>query len=121
MIRAILAAGSEEQLFRALETKLGPGVRLTATGATFEEELSFEQWAAGLKYLVDFHLETERAMEWLQSLRFCGHCNRQLPETSTTRRLYCSEGCRVAAHRRRRVGVDPKAPKQPGKKLSPKT
>ena len=48
MIRAILAAGSAEQLFRALETKLGPGVRPTATGATFEEDLSFEQWAAGL-------------------------------------------------------------------------
>jgi NADH pyrophosphatase NudC (nudix superfamily) len=60
-------------------------------------------------------------MAWLHSLRFCGHCGKQLPEGSTSRRLYCDDRCRVAAHRRRRVGVDLKTPKQPGKKLSPKT
>lgn len=69
------------------ETKLGPGVRLTPTGAIFERELSFQEWADGLKYLGEFYAELEREMAWLHSLRFCSHCGKQLPEGSTSRRL----------------------------------
>jgi hypothetical protein len=48
LIRGVLAAGlSEEKLFRALETKLPPGVRLTPTGAVFERELSFRSGLTG--------------------------------------------------------------------------
>lgn len=53
--RAVVASGfSQERLYRALETKLPRGVRITPVGLEFDDEfererLSIQEWADGLK------------------------------------------------------------------------
>lgn len=38
-------------------------------------------------------------------LRFCAACGAALSSSATRRRVYCSERCRVAAYRRRRMAA----------------
>lgn len=45
--------GSEEELTRAVEAWLGPGIHISATGLKIDRELSFEEWLAGLKKLLN--------------------------------------------------------------------
>jgi hypothetical protein len=118
VLRAVVAAGSEEQLFRHLEEWLGHGIPLSPVSLEFDGDLTFEEWSAVLEKLVKFHAASNREYAWLRSLRPCLHCNRVLPEGATKRRQYCSEACRLAAHRRRHAGMPPSAPKQRGRKLA---
>ena len=45
--------GSEEELTRAVEAWLGPDIHISATGLKIDRELSFEEWLAGLKKLLN--------------------------------------------------------------------
>lgn len=101
MLRFLLK-GTEEERFCAIESWLGPGVRVTPVGLVIESDVPFDQWRRGLRNRVAFKDAIDAEMRFLKSIRFCAQCGRVLPAGSTARRKFCTDACRVAAYRRLR-------------------
>jgi hypothetical protein len=100
-----------------LEEWLGPGIQITPVSLEIDGDLPPKVWAKGLRRLVRLKDEVEsEAAAWARR-RWCAHCRHLLPLSSTPRRRFCSDTCRVAAHRRRRAGVAESTPKRRGASL----
>lgn len=117
LLRALLAAGGEKAYFSVIQTWLGPKVRLSPVGLEVVGELDLPEWREiGMK-LGKLHVITTRLGAYIGSLRFCARCREPLPSTSTSRRRFCSDRCRIAARRRRQAGVPEFLPGQRGRRL----